>query len=490
MAKVIILPLTGNQDNFKIKIQGKFGNKFIVKPKVYEVIQENNDTTIKLVNTFDKTVLLSGFQIGDFEVGGSTYTNIEDLTQAISIAVFKKGGGGSGSIDPNAFDLADFKNQSSDAFVRKSDESFWRVGGNGNLSGTEYIGTNEDLPFVIKQNGEVAISVEGSRFVGKTTTFNTDIVQDIDAYSNEFTTYSATFTNKDSADWFFINNRIILTNNKDKYNNNIGYYIESSKYFSSQGGFSSYWFSRSSSGRFVFSEKSFTSNLFKYDSAPYSSYETLFVVESPIVFPGLQNADGDSTFDREMVIDTNGVVGSRNLRKNEAGQVKVNYTGLSLIRFDPSVVRQFDIGAATPTISTSPTTIYPNSTPNNYSGIFDSSRNAGTSAFAGRLIENPKQGQAHVWRIIGTYANKTLNQTGELVIGLTNPVSNFSIQHPITLPNNRTGGRFSALLYTIADSASITAPNGYILTAETSFADVDLTINIESITRFSNAIDN
>ena len=399
--------------------------------------------------------------------------------------------GQGGRLDPKAFDLADFKNQSSDAFVRKSDESFWRVGGNGNLSGTEYIGTNEDLPFVIKQNGEVAISVEGSGSVGKTTTFNTGIVQDIDAYSNDFTTYLATFRNKDSADWFLINNRVMLTTNKDKYNNNIGYYIESSKYFTDQGGFfSSYWFSRSSSGRFVFSEKSFTSNLFKYDSAPYSSYETLFVVESPIVFPGLQNADGDSTFDREMVIDTNGVVGSRNLRKNEAGQVKVNYTGLSLINFTINVAKQFDIAAATPTISTSPTTIYPNSTPNNYSGIFDSSRNAGTSAFAGRLIENPKEGQAHVWRIIGTYANKPTGSISELIIRLENPITGFKTSQQITLPGGKIAGSFSALLYTIADSASITAPNGYILTAETAFTDSDLTINIESITRFSNAIDN
>lgn len=299
MAKVTILPITGNQDNFKIKIQGKFGNKFIVKPKVYEVIQENNDTTIKLVNTFDKTVLLSGFQVADFEVGGNTYTNIEDLTQAISVAVFKKGGGGSGSIDPNSFDLADFKNQSTDPFVR-----------------------------------------------------------------------------------------------------------------------------------------------------------------------------------------------SRNLRKNEAGQIKVNYTGLSLINFTINVGKQFNIGVATPTISTSPTTIYPNSTPNNYSGIFDLTRNGGTAEFPGRLIENPIAGQAHVWRIIGTFANKPTANIGELIIRLENPTSGFKTIQQFTLPGRKTEGSFSALLYTIADSASITSPNGYILTAETSFTDSDLTINIESITRFSNAIDN
>jgi hypothetical protein len=181
------------------------------------------------------------------------------------------------------------------------------------------------------------------------------------------------------------------------------------------------------------------------------------------------------------------LLGSGNLvRKNESGQVKVNYTGLSLSNFTSDVLKTFDINVATPTISASPTTKYPNSTPNNYSGFFDSAR--GVSPI-GRLIENPINGQTHIWRIQGTYANKNNNNVGIIELVLRNPVSGFQYYMAINLPEGRTSGNFNIVGFTISDSASIPSPNGYILDAITSFTDNNLLIDIQSITRFSNAIE-
>lgn len=192
-------------------------------------------------------------------------------------------------------------------------------------------------------------------------------------------------------------------------------------------------------------------------------------------------------------VNGSSLLGSGNLiitsPKNEAGQVKVNYTGLSITGFTNNTSKQFNINGATPTVVTSPTTKYPNSTPNSYTGFFDSARNGGTTTFQGRLIENPIQGQPHRFRIQGTYANKANNNTGALDIILRNPVSGFISTKSITLPTGRVSGSFDEVVLLIADNNSIVSPNGYILEAQTSFTDTNLTINISSITRFSDAIE-
>ena len=72
--------------------------------------------------------------------------------------------------------------------------------------------------------------------------------------------------------------------------------------------------------------------------------------------------------------------------RNESGQVKVNYTGLTVNNFTANVYKAFNIISATTTVADSPTTTYPYSTPNSYAGVFDGTR--GTSP-NGRLIENP-----------------------------------------------------------------------------------------------------
>lgn len=179
-------------------------------------------------------------------------------------------------------------------------------------------------------------------------------------------------------------------------------------------------------------------------------------------------------------------------RKNESGQVKINYTGLSISNFTANSYKQFNIGGATPTIVALPVTKYPNSTPNNYKGVFDSTRNGGSTSYAGRLIENPILGQNHRWRIIGNYSGRTsaLAETLTLYVRLRNPVSGFSVMGGvIMIAPQQTAGEFSLTYDTIADTASVSGPNGYILEVVTSSTDASLSINISSVTRFSEAVD-
>jgi hypothetical protein len=174
------------------------------------------------------------------------------------------------------------------------------------------------------------------------------------------------------------------------------------------------------------------------------------------------------------------------IKKNEAGQIKINYTGLSNNNFIADVTKTLDINAAIPTIVAAPTTIYPYSTPNNYVGIFDVARGVTPT---GRLIENPINGQLHVWRVQAEYANKAPGSNGSMDLILTNPVSGFQYVMAFTLPSGRTTGVMNLNAITIADGASIPSPSGYILQAQTSFTDANLTISILSITRISNAIE-
>jgi uncharacterized membrane protein len=179
-------------------------------------------------------------------------------------------------------------------------------------------------------------------------------------------------------------------------------------------------------------------------------------------------------------------------RKNESGQIKVSYTGLSVSNFTANTYKQLNIGGATPTIVASPVTKYPNSTPNNYKGLFDSVRNGGSTSFAGRLIENPIPGQNHRWRIIGNFSGRTnaLAETITLQVRLRNPVSGFAVMGSvITVAPQQTTGEFSLTYDTIADTASISTPNGYILEMVTSTMDANLSVNISSVTRFSEAVE-
>lgn len=169
---------------------------------------------------------------------------------------------------------------------------------------------------------------------------------------------------------------------------------------------------------------------------------------------------------------------------NQAGQVKVNYTGLTVSNFTANTYKIFDIVSATPTIVAAPTTTYPRSTPNAYVGVFDANR--GTSP-TGRLIENPINGQVHGWRIQGSYSGKSTSGTTAEVLSLRirNPVSGFVYVKAITLSNNLAAGTFADELITIADNDSIPSPSGYILEAAMSGTDSGLSVTITAITRVS-----
>lgn len=171
---------------------------------------------------------------------------------------------------------------------------------------------------------------------------------------------------------------------------------------------------------------------------------------------------------------------------NEAGQIKVNYTGLTLNNFTAETIKVFDVIAASATTVAPPTTTMPYSTSITFSSFFDAGRG---SSPTGRFIENPRDGQVHTWRFQLSYTNKASGNNGSLDLIFTNPVSGFQFVMPFTLPSGRTSGTLNNVAITIADPASIPSPNGYILQAITSFSDTNLTIEINSITRISHALD-
>lgn len=178
------------------------------------------------------------------------------------------------------------------------------------------------------------------------------------------------------------------------------------------------------------------------------------------------------------------VIDGRDGFTTNAGQIKANFgTTLALVNFVAATPKTFDIGAATATLSSSPTTTFPFSAPTQtFAAMFDIAR--GTTP-TGRLIENPIGGQVHVWRIQGDYSGKASAQTGGLKIRLRNLVSGFNYDQNIFLASGITTDTFNVVLVSIADDVSIPAPNGYVLDAITTFNDTNLTVNITSITRIS-----
>lgn len=165
--------------------------------------------------------------------------------------------------------------------------------------------------------------------------------------------------------------------------------------------------------------------------------------------------------------------------KDNAGQIKANYTGLSVSNFAAGTVKTIPLNTVTPTISASPTTVYPYNSPMDYSAMWDSANQ--------KLRENNILGQVHKWRIQGTYANKATGNNGQLQFRLHNTDSGFIVTSESTLPTGLTTGNFTFELTTIADNDSLAAGKGYILEVVTSFADNNLIVNISSIMRVSQA---
>lgn len=211
------------------------------------------------------------------------------------------------------------------------------------------------------------------------------------------------------------------------------------------------------------------------------------VIETPLT--GLSLVDTTDVVSTDSILEAIGKLQAKeDARRNESGQVKVNYTGLTVSDFTADVYKVFDIISATTAVADSPTTTYPHSTPNSYAGVFDGSRGNSPN---GRLIENPIGGQVHAWRIQGSYSGKSTGGNGVelLYLRIKNPVSGFQIIKAITLPNGLATGNIYEEIITIADDASIPSPNGYILEAATSMTDSGLTVQMDSITRISYAVE-
>lgn len=170
---------------------------------------------------------------------------------------------------------------------------------------------------------------------------------------------------------------------------------------------------------------------------------------------------------------------------NNAGHVKVNYTGLTIVGFESAIVKQFPLYQATAIVSPQPTTEWPNNSIAQYNGGMwipgDNPINTG------RLRENNVLGQVTRWRIIGTYTNKTIGNTTSLQIGLKNPDSGFYAVGKNYLPATVQDGDFAFEISTISDLASLDTGNGYIIDAKCSTTDPTLTISITSISRISEA---
>ena len=174
---------------------------------------------------------------------------------------------------------------------------------------------------------------------------------------------------------------------------------------------------------------------------------------------------------------------------DEAGQIKVEYTGLSITNVVAATTYTFDIDAATTaTIVTAPTK-YPNSAPSeSYASLFDDTRSTDNpTGIVGKLIENPLDKTANRWRIILSYGGKSINVAMGVNIGIVNPTSGFASRALVTMPEGSASGEFAVVIETIADSASIPSPNGYVLQFIPTHSDNDFSLEVESITRITGA---
>lgn len=131
--------------------------------------------------------------------------------------------------------------------------------------------------------------------------------------------------------------------------------------------------------------------------------------------------------------------------------------------------------AASPTTSWPETTVpFPGVTSNIYTGTDNTTQ---------RWIENPINGQVHIWRLIATVIPGS-NSSGSVKTTFKNPDSGFEINSISLLPSGSsgTGKILTFYFYTIGDGDSIGSGKGYQLFAET---DSDCTFRVESFTRVS-----
>ena len=203
--------------------------------------------------------------------------------------------------------------------------------------------------------------------------------------------------------------------------------------------------------------------------------------------------DGVTYTDKEACIAAlisigNFKMGGSAIPTNNAGQIKVSFTGLEQTNFAADTEYVLPLHTATPTVAPEPTTTYPRGSATTFNpAMFVPGATPPTTM---RLRENPVPGQVSRWRVIGTYANKSISNNGELELKMKNTDSGFAVSDQFTLPSNRTTGSFTMEFITIADNDSLAVGKGYQLVCNTSFADTNLVVNVTSITRMSLATEN
>lgn len=175
------------------------------------------------------------------------------------------------------------------------------------------------------------------------------------------------------------------------------------------------------------------------------------------------------------------------LSQREEGPVKANGVVTSVLVTDGT---KFQITATTP-LTFSTASRFPLSVSNQFPGQ-DPQTNPGTftpfvyDSATDKWLENPKDRQVHVWRIILDYTRASTNTNRFIIGSLENPLSGFTEQIAFGMPNGAAFQTFETefVFVTIADSASIGFGYELFLTPEGD----NITINDLSVTRISLAV--
>ena len=166
---------------------------------------------------------------------------------------------------------------------------------------------------------------------------------------------------------------------------------------------------------------------------------------------------------------------------NNAGQIRVDMTGITLSgSWTGGQAREFDLTAGTKTIYEA-ASYFPIGSAGQLSDIVDETNNL--------LKVNSKLKQYNLWRIQGSYSGKATGVAPQIIIDLYNPVSNFSSQQSVTLPETFTTGKFQVFISTISIADAIGDNRGYKLRAAYSLTDQAFILDVDTITRQSAATD-
>ena len=178
------------------------------------------------------------------------------------------------------------------------------------------------------------------------------------------------------------------------------------------------------------------------------------------------------------------------IKSNQSGQVKVRYENLSTIGFSANVETILSIRNATAIVQDAPTTMWPQEALDTLTDAYETGFFIqGTTEAEDRIRENNVLGQVHRWRVAGQWTNKNISNQGILRCFLVNPDTGFAVSNTYFLLSGITDDSFTFEFTSISDSGSLDSGRGYQLGFETSFDDPNLTIQVNSIVRISEAME-